>query len=327
MSIESVKGFNEDMTCAPRDNVCFQYEEGGEYEEPVAELCSKGFHACEYPLDCFQHYPPAQSVYHKVLQDGDIQKSTDNTKIASTKIAIGQELDALQLARLAHEYLLKRPDVKIPFVTESHSGVLNIDSKCLVHVWNWEKAIVGKESVVDAGNWVEVYGEDRCSISAGDDSRVIVGKCSVADTGDDGTSIVGINGIAIAGAKGVALSNFEGMSEAGTRGVAVAKDGKAVAGFRGVAVDIYNGTSSTEERGIAVSSWRASTGKNGIAIARSRKGLVKGDMGAVLIVMLNDLFSDTDPLVARVDGTTIKPDTWYKVENRKFVEAEEKEQV
>lgn len=39
------------MTCRG-----FQYEEGKEYETDKAEACETGFHACEYPLDCFNYY-------------------------------------------------------------------------------------------------------------------------------------------------------------------------------------------------------------------------------------------------------------------------------
>ena len=55
------KGFNEDLTCRG-----FQYEEGKTYETDEAKLCSKGFHACENPLDCFGYYAPGESVYHEV---------------------------------------------------------------------------------------------------------------------------------------------------------------------------------------------------------------------------------------------------------------------
>lgn len=47
------KGFDKDLKC--RD---FQYEIGKTYEEPTADLCNSGFHACEYPLDVLTYYAP-----------------------------------------------------------------------------------------------------------------------------------------------------------------------------------------------------------------------------------------------------------------------------
>lgn len=64
--IKAFKGFNQDMTCTPTDEVKFQYEEGKEYEESGAVACEKGFHACEYPLDALGFYSPNESVYHEV---------------------------------------------------------------------------------------------------------------------------------------------------------------------------------------------------------------------------------------------------------------------
>lgn len=52
------KGTDKDMKC--RD---FQFELGKEYEEAEAKLCNKGFHGCEYPLDVFAHYAPADSRF------------------------------------------------------------------------------------------------------------------------------------------------------------------------------------------------------------------------------------------------------------------------
>lgn len=61
-AIKSYKGFNKDMKCRG-----FQYEEGKDYEtDRRAEACKTGFHACEYPLDCFGYYAPASSEFHVV---------------------------------------------------------------------------------------------------------------------------------------------------------------------------------------------------------------------------------------------------------------------
>ena len=101
--IKSYKGFNKNMTC--RD---FQYEEGKEYEEPSVEICDHGFHACEYPLDCLGYYAPNKSVYHEVEQSGTIQKETDGSKVASTKIKIGAEISIAGLVKAAIEYTTER---------------------------------------------------------------------------------------------------------------------------------------------------------------------------------------------------------------------------
>ena len=102
--IKSYKGFNKDMTC--RD---FQYKEGGEYEEKRADVCNSGFHACEYPLDCFYYYSPNCSVYHEVEQEGEFSKRNNgNSKIASTKIKIGAQINIAGLVKAAIEYTTER---------------------------------------------------------------------------------------------------------------------------------------------------------------------------------------------------------------------------
>ena len=107
--ITSYKGFKQDMTC--RD---FQYKEGESYEEPSAKACKRGFHACEYPLDCLDQYSPNESVYHVVEQSGEISRHSDDTKVASTKIKIGAEINIAGLVKAAIEYTMKRvnPEAK-----------------------------------------------------------------------------------------------------------------------------------------------------------------------------------------------------------------------
>ena len=107
MAIKSYKGFNKDMTCKG-----FQYEEGKEYETEGAECCEIGFHACEYPLDCFSYYAPNGSVYHEVEQDGDIDRKDDGTKIASTKIKIGARISIAGIVKAAIEYTMSRTKKK-----------------------------------------------------------------------------------------------------------------------------------------------------------------------------------------------------------------------
>ena len=115
--MKTYKGFNKDMTCRG-----FQYEEGKEYEtnEPVS-CCSSGFHACEYPLDCFGYYAPNESVYHEVEQSGEISKDIDDTKVASSKIKIGAAISIAGLVKASFEYIKARADK----TKSSHSRAYN----------------------------------------------------------------------------------------------------------------------------------------------------------------------------------------------------------
>ena len=99
------KGFDKDLKC--RD---FQYEIGKEYEEKKARSCETGFHACEYPLDVFGYYPPATSRFCEVEQSGDIDKDSNGTKIASTKIKIGAEIGIIGIVKASVEYIKSKVD-------------------------------------------------------------------------------------------------------------------------------------------------------------------------------------------------------------------------
>ena len=107
--IKSYKGFNKDMTCRG-----FQYEEGKEYETDKADVCKCGFHACEYPLDCFSYYSPAESVFHEVEQSGEISREDNDTKVASTKIKVCARLSIAGLVKAAIDYTMERikPEAK-----------------------------------------------------------------------------------------------------------------------------------------------------------------------------------------------------------------------
>ena len=107
--MKTYKGFNKDMKCRN-----FQYEEGKTYVTDKAVVCESGFHACEYPLDCFAYYSPNNSVYYEVEQDGDLSYHYDDTKVASTKIKIGAKLDIAGIVKAAIEYTMSKvkPEVK-----------------------------------------------------------------------------------------------------------------------------------------------------------------------------------------------------------------------
>ena len=100
-AIKSYKGFDKNLKC--RD---FQYEIGKEYEmDGEIKVCSRGFHACESPLEVFDHYSMIGSRFCEVEQDGNISKEDRGTKICSSKIKIKAELKLAYMINLGVEWL------------------------------------------------------------------------------------------------------------------------------------------------------------------------------------------------------------------------------
>ena len=98
------KGFDKDLKC--RD---LQYEIGKTYEEPTAELCTKGFHACEYPLDVFKYYAPGNmSRYCEVdLDEVSGEKSYEDSKRCGKKIAVKAEIGIAGLVKAAVDFVME----------------------------------------------------------------------------------------------------------------------------------------------------------------------------------------------------------------------------
>lgn len=139
------KGFNKDMTCKG-----FQYEEGKEYHEEEATVCEKGFHACEYPLDCFNYYTPVESVFHEVELGEDAHGDGNDTKKCSKSIKVGSRLDIAGIIKAAINYTTKN-------------------------------CIDGKS----AGNQSAISGGDQSALSGGYRSAISGGNRSVLRGGEE----------------------------------------------------------------------------------------------------------------------------------------------
>ncbi len=97
------KGFDKDLKC--RD---FQYEIGKTYEEPSADLCQSGFHACECPLDVLGYYAPGNmSRYCEVdLDDVSGKKSDEDSNRCGKKIAVKAEIGIAGLVKAAVDFVM-----------------------------------------------------------------------------------------------------------------------------------------------------------------------------------------------------------------------------
>ena len=99
--IKSYKGFDSSLSCRG-----FQYEVGKEYEmDGRIECCKRGFHACESPLEVFDHYDMLKSRFAEVEQSGIIDREEDSTKVCSSRIKIKAELKLSDIINIGVEWL------------------------------------------------------------------------------------------------------------------------------------------------------------------------------------------------------------------------------
>ena len=115
MAIKSYKGMDKNMQCRG-----FQYEPGGIYEADHAVRCGgPGFHACEIPLDVFGYYPPADSRFFEVEQDGELSRGNEDSKVASSILKVGAEIGIPGLVRAHVEWVKEQIKEE---KTESNTG-------------------------------------------------------------------------------------------------------------------------------------------------------------------------------------------------------------
>ena len=331
MAIKSYKGFNKDMTCKG-----FQYEEGKEYETEKAECCETGFHACEYPLDCFSHYAPNGSVYHEVEQDGDIDRKDDGTKIASTKIKIGARISIAGIVKAAIEYTMSR--TKKEASEDDDYGASSATGSC------------GASSATGSYGASSATGDYGASSATGDygASSATGYKGASSATGDYGaSSATGSYGASSAtGSYGAssATGSYGASSATGYKGASSATGdygASSATGYKGAssATGDYGASSATGSCGAssATGSYGASSAdhKDAVAVAWGYHGRAKGVLGSHLVLADwegNDrwywkleYWELKSAKMVQVDGKDIKPDTWYTMKNGEIVEWVEEE--
>ena len=108
--ILAIKGFDKNLVCHPSGGEPFQYEIGKTYEmDGPAVACKTGFHAISgYPLEVLGYYPPATSRYCAVEQSGQLARHEEDSKLASTVLKVGAEINLAGLIKLAIEYTTSR---------------------------------------------------------------------------------------------------------------------------------------------------------------------------------------------------------------------------
>ena len=161
--MKAYKGFDKNLKC--RD---FQYEIGGEYTEENAQLCERGFHACEYPLDVFGYYPPTDSRFCEVELDDVSAERKGDSKVCAKHIKISAEIGIVGIVKASVEYIKSKISGEPASTSGYQSAATNIGYRSAATNTGYQSAATntGYRSAA------EVSGRDSVAIAAGAKSKV-----------------------------------------------------------------------------------------------------------------------------------------------------------
>jgi len=106
--MKGYKGFDKDMKCRG-----MQFEVGKTYEhEGDVELCKRGFHFCENPLDIFNYYPPADSKFAEIEAEGVSPETELDSKRVSKKLTVKGFISTQAMVKLSVDFIFSKVDWK-----------------------------------------------------------------------------------------------------------------------------------------------------------------------------------------------------------------------
>ena len=299
MKVKGYKGFDKDLKCRG-----FQFEIGGDYETEHALVCRSGFHFCEYPLDVFNYYPPANSRYCEVEGSGDIDRHDDDSKVACSKIHIGAEIQLYDLIQAGVKFILDR--VKWDDTPATNTGDRSVATNTGY-----------RSTATNTGDWSAATntGNGSAATNTGFGSVATnTGNGSVATNTGNWSAATNTGDYSAA----INTGNKSVASNTGKRSIATNAGKQSIAtnaGYQSVATSTgYQSAASVE-------------GQESIAMAIGYKSNAKGALGCWIVLSewrqnKNGNWNIVDVQSAKVDGDKIKADTWYMLKDGMFVEAD-----
>ena len=309
--MKAYKGFDKDLKC--RD---FQYEIGKTYtHNGDVEPCESGFHACEYPLDVFNYYPPAGSRFAEVETSGKIVPQGD--KICCEKIKVKTELTLGALIQAAVNFTFERAKWTKDSQTKKEKGAASATGYGGAASATGDFGAASATGLRGAASATGNYGAASATGYGGAASATGYGGAASATGYGGAASATGYGGAASATREyGVASATgkYGAASATGDFGAASATREYGVASATGN----FGAASATGYGGAA-----SATGYESIACGLGLQCKAKGAKGCWLVLAERKIDGEILSIkAAQVDGKKIKENTYYQLVNGMFTEAE-----
>ena len=305
--IIAYKGFDKKLKCRG-----FQYEVGKEYEmDGDIKCCKRGFHACESPLEVFDHYDMLNSRFAEVEQSGEIDKEEDTTKVCSSKIKIKAELNFADIVKLGVEWI---KDVTSPSKLKKETD-LNDNGGYSAKIGS-----SGYYAKIGSSGYSAKIGSSGyyAKIGSSGDSAQIGSSGYSAQIGSSGDSAkIGSSGY---------------YAQIGSSGYSAKIGSSGYSAKIGSSGDSAKIGSSGDYAKIGSSGDYAkieSTGEHSVVMAAGYNSIAKAKIGSWITLAewkKDHEYGKWKPICVKteqVDGERIKADTFYKLIDGEFKEVEE----
>ena len=343
--IRGFKGFNKDLKCRG-----FQYEIGKYYEqEGEVKCCERGFHFCENPFDVFRHYSPSNSRYCEVEGGGSVDKSEDDSKVATSHIHISEEIGLNGLIDEGVKFILDKVNFKD--VKSTNTGDRSAATSIGI-----------RSAATNTGNCSAATNTGNCSVATNTGNYSAATntgyKSAVTNTGyqsaatntgyQSAATNTGYQSAATnTGYKSAATNtgnqsaaintgNQSAATNTGNQSAATNTGNQSAAtntGYFSAATNTGNKSSATNSgsQSAAISTGNCSVatveGKESVALVTGKDSRARGALGCwIVLTERGDFDGNIYPIkevkAFKVDGVNIKENTFYRLVDGKPVEVE-----
>ena len=303
--IIAYKGFDKNLKCRG-----FQYEVGKEYEmDGDIKCCERGFHACESPLEVFDHYDMLNSRFAEVEQSGEIDKEEDTTKVCSSRIKVKAELKLADIINLGVEWI---KDVTSPAKLKKET---DLNDNC-----NNSAQIGSSNNSAQIGS-----SGDYAQIGSSGYSAQIGSSGDYAQIGSSGYSAkIGSSGYS---AKIGSSGYYAQIGSSGYYAQIGSSGDYAQIGSSGDYAQIGSSGYSAKIGSSGDYAKIESTGNHSVVMAAGNNSIAKAKIGSWITLAewdcINGVWIPICVKTEQVDGERIKADTYYKLVDGEFKEVEE----
>ena len=354
-TITASKAFDINMKCRG-----FQYEVGKEYElDGEIECCSRGFHACEYPMDVLFYRRMEKSLFAVVELSGKIDSQVDisSTKLCASHIRIVDMLSLPVLIKkhaelsdanifpvssaearlgsfiridgskgsLCFDYYTSAKNERIYFPI-SESDVTALDTNANIYMTGNFSRIVSCAPY----NHIKTDGISNKIASSSTNANIVVcGQNSTISSSGELARIVsfGRENKIVSSGRYALISSLGVMAEiivAGPHCHVGALGNCTTISSSGKSTRIYSSGSHCKILSTGVKSFIDCQGEHSTVVCQGANSFVKAVIGT-WVTLTEFSNNNVDMLCVRteyVDGVRIKADTWYELKNGYFVETE-----